>query len=263
MRRIPWLLALVIIVASQAALLAKPVTGKEQPKEDKKIADKPHNPLDVQAELAMNDPMDAARNQPAKVYKVKLLKGRTYVVDMRSEAFDTFLRLTDAKDQQLADDDDGGEGTDSQIVFSPTKDEEYKIYATTFDGGLGQFTLKVSQLAYKTGKALKLGENGLKIDGKLDATDAKDQLGQRDHYKIYSVEMKKGSTYTIEMESNNFDTFLRFLGPSFKMLAEDDDGGGGLNSRIQYRVEEDGVYHIIATTYDGDLGNFTLNVKKD
>ncbi|MFO0865961.1 MAG: hypothetical protein U0744_15145 [Gemmataceae bacterium] len=48
----------------------------------------------------------------------------------------------------------------------------------------------------------------------------------------------------------------------FKLLESDDDGGGNLDSRITFRPRENGVYHIIATTLDGDLGDFN-SVKAD
>ena len=45
------------------------------------------------------------------------------------------------------------------------------------------------------------------------------------------------------------DTYLYLVGPSGDVVAFDDDGGGNLNSRIQYTVNTPGVYLIEPTSY--------------
>lgn len=82
----------------------------------------------------------------AKVYLVKMVKGRTYQIDMQSAVFDAFLRVEDMKMKQLAEDDDSGgglNGNDAQIMFTPTADGVYRIICTTFREDTGPFNLKI------------------------------------------------------------------------------------------------------------------------
>jgi hypothetical protein len=103
----------------------------------------------------------------------------------------------------------------------------------------------------------------LKIDGKLANEDPEDMLGPRNRYKIYSVKMVAGRTYTIDLASGDFDAYLRLSDGQFKKLAEDDDSGGGTDSRIVFMAKSDGTHHIVATSLDGQVGSFTLTVREE
>jgi serine protease Do len=254
--------ALVILLLSTVRVGGQEATVADPPA---KKADKPDNPLSVKGQLDENDPNDPVRNQPCKTYEVKLKKGRTYVIDMVTPDFDAYLRLDNAKGEQVAEDDDSGGDLNAQIVFTPEEDATFKVIATRFAEGTGTFTLKVSQLVYKTpARAQTVGNDGtLKIQEKLTKDDPQDPLGPRNAFKLYSVQMKAGRIYTIDLVSNEFDAFLRLMDAKFTKLAEDDDGGGDLNSRIVFTPKADGVYHIVATTLDGDVGNFTLTVREE
>lgn len=219
-------------------------------------------PATVEGRLDEKDPVDPARDQPAKTHRVQLKAGKTYIIDLMSDDFDAFLRLEDAKGKSLAEDDDGGEGENAQIVFAPERDGEYKIFASRFEEGGGNYTLKIRELTYKTAKEQAVPKEGLAIDSKLDNADPADPLGKNQH-KVFSVRLEAGKTYTIDMASGDFDSFLRLLDSKFKVLATDDDSGGNVDARIVFEAKENGVYHIVATTFDGELGAFTLRVKAE
>ncbi|MBI3411980.1 MAG: PPC domain-containing protein [Planctomycetes bacterium] len=82
-------------------------------------------------------------------YKVKLQEGKTYVIDMLSPdqmALDPYLYLKDAGGKLLAEDDDGGEGLNSKIVFECKKSGTYQIIASSFqESGIGDYTLEVAE----------------------------------------------------------------------------------------------------------------------
>ncbi len=79
--------------------------------------------------------------------------------------------------------------------------------------------------------------------------------------KVRTLKLIAGATYTIDLESTDFDCYLRLEDPSGKQVAEDDDSGGRLNSRIVYTPETDGIYRIIITTCDPDqTGSYRLSV---
>ena len=55
-------------------------------------------------------------------------------------------------------------------------------------------------------------------------------------YKLYTVNFEAGTTYIIELNKTNnqtnLDPYLVLDNPQGQMVAEDDDSGGELNSRI-------------------------------
>jgi hypothetical protein len=227
-----------------------------------KAKPKAFGPLDVKGQLLDTDPVDQVHNQPCKLYTIKLSKGTTYVIDLQSDDFDTYLRLESNDGKQLDEDDDGGKGTNAQLVFVPEKDAPFKLVATRFaEIGTGAFRLRVRPLALPAGKKLTLGIEGTRVDARLTNDDPADPLGQGNRYKLYSVPLKAGKAYTIELNSDDFDAFLRVHDSKFRRLAQDDDGGGDLNSRIVLRPPADGVYHVVATSFDGETGAFTLRVR--
>jgi CHAT domain-containing protein/tetratricopeptide (TPR) repeat protein len=119
------------------------------------------------------------------------------------------------------------------------------------------FWLLLAFAAADDPKVLEVGK-GLKISGTLDKAKPE---------QVYHVKLDKGGTYVIDMISPNpkaLDPFLRLLDASGKMLASDDDSGGGLNARILFPAPATGTYQIVATSFNGaGVGPFTLTVKRD
>src|SRR5205085_1211000 len=65
----------------------------------------------------------------------------------------------------------------------------------------------------------------------------------------------------IDLESRDFDAYLRLEDPSGKQVAEDDDSAGKLNSRIVYTPQTDGLYRIVVTTCDPEqMGFYRLSI---
>lgn len=84
------------------------------------------------------------------VYQVKLSGNKSYVIDMVSpdqKALDPYLVLTDATGKKLAEDDDSGGGLNARITFRADQDGTYRIQATSFNQGVGAFTLTVREEA--------------------------------------------------------------------------------------------------------------------
>lgn len=78
----------------------------------------------------------------------------------------------------------------------------------------------------------------------------------------HRVRMEAGQRYTILASSPSFDTYLRLLRPgSEEAIAENDDGGGGLNSRLTYAPTESGDYIVRVSSFSpGSVGDYQLQV---
>src|ERR1043165_5140217 len=100
----------------------------------------------------------------------------------------------------------------------------------------------------------------MKVVGKLTADDRKDKM-TKNPSKVHEHKMKAGTTYIIDLKSPDFDSVLRLEDSTGKQLAFDDDGGGFPDARITFAATKDDTYKIIATCYDGKVGEYTLPVK--
>jgi serralysin len=72
-----------------------------------------------------------------------------------------------------------------------------------------------------------------------------------------------GAVYTIQMDSSEFDPFLRLEDSTGQQVAFNDDSGDGLNARIDYTPPETGLYRVICTSFiKGATGQFRLLVSE-
>src|SRR5205807_8078932 len=70
---------------------------------------------------------------------------------------------------------------------------------------------------------------GQTANGALSTADCQNSFGA--YYDPYSFQGVAGQQISVSM-SASFDTYLTIIGPSGSILATDDNGGGGTNSRI-------------------------------
>ncbi len=194
--------------------------------------------LDAASRLEPEDGRDRLRREsPHKVYKVELLAGTTYVMDLQSADFDAYLRLEDKDGTPVAEDDDGGGDRNARIRFTPTRTGEYRVIATTFRGGSGVYNLHVEKITGPRATntpVLAATESILNISERLTPADPKDRERTNSYARTYPVALKAGIGYTIDLVSEDFDTYLRLEDSSGTQVAFNDDGGGGLNARIVY-----------------------------
>jgi serine protease Do len=190
---------------------------------------------------------------PAKSYLIKLLGGKSYQIDLTSDEIGPFLVVQDEKGMQVAFDDNSGGDLNARLLLTLPKGGTFKVFAASLKGP-GMFTLTVG--APKGVQAYAIGK-GLKIEGKLARKKAN---------VVYQVWLEEGKTYVIDMVSPDpraLDPFLKLLNETGKVLAVDDDSGGGLNARITFKAPDTGRFQIVATSFGArGMGDFTLEVKE-
>ena len=66
------------------------------------------------------------------------------------------------------------------------------------------------------------------------------------------------------MESTAFDTYLKLFDAQNKLLAENDDiSPENTNSQIIYTITENGIYHLVATSFqERGMGAYTLTIRE-
>jgi thiol-disulfide isomerase/thioredoxin len=113
----------------------------------------------------------------------------------------------------------------------------------------------------KQDKVIEIGKEAKVIQGELSANDPIDKMTKHPS-TAYMVKLTEGKTYKIDMVSGDLDSFLRLEDAAGKQLAFDDDGGGFPNARIVQEIAKSGEYKIIATSFDGKAGKFTLTIRQ-
>jgi hypothetical protein len=250
--KLRWILFLILVAGG--SLLWQSASGAGDKKKEEPAKD-----VIVDGELNNADLKDKVLTQSfCKTYTYKMIEGRTYQIDLKSRDFDAFLRLENPKGTQVAADDDSGGNLDARIVFRAPATGDYTICAMSLGGGsTGKFTLIVKDLNIEIKPiVLKLDKGRAALDGNIVANDL--PYNNKLHKEI-RVNLEQGKTYQFDHMSKAFDAYLYLLGPDGAVLAEDDDGGAGLNSRIVHRAEKNGTYRLIATSLGGrSTGAFTF-----
>ena len=206
------------------------------------------------SQLTVNDPLDSVRKSGyAKVHTVTFEKNQVYLIDLKSQAFDTFLRLEDASGKQLAfnDDADPATGLDSRLGFAPTKTGKYRLIVTSFKNKqIGEYQLQVHKLD-KSGPDQRL---------QSELTKADKQSPQKQYFKILNPPLNHGQAYQIDVTSKDIDPIAFIINPKGQIIVRDDDGGEGLNSRLVF-VPNKGKYLLAVLAYQPNtVGAFQVKI---
>ncbi len=178
--------------------------------------------------------------------------GEMVVITLRSEDFDSFVRLYDSQGSVLASDDDSGGNLDAQIsFFTIPASGEYTIQVEAYSGeaAVGAYTLSVATVTTRP------VEYTQEVQAALDTANS--VLGFR-------FRGQAGDVIAISMNSDTFDSYLTLTSAEGVMLVSNDDGGGDLNALIgPFTLPETGDYIIGARGYDANAaGPFTLRLER-
>ena len=209
-------------------------------------------------------------------FRVELKAGVSYQIDLESDASGgnpledpVLLGLHDSLGLVIKGtrDDDGGEGNNSRVTFTPTEDGAYYVSAAAFGGDTGAYRLSVTQLTDLETEDYSSDTSTL---GEVDVGGvAGGQVGEAGDTDWFRVELKAGAPYQIRLESRGSsehpleDPVLLGLhdesGLAIKGTQNDDSGVGG-NSQLHFTPVEDGTYYVSAGAFGGDTGAYSISV---
>ena len=103
-----------------------------------------------------------------------------------------------------------------------------------------------------------VADKELRFEGKLakDSPKVLNKPGQ-----IHPVKMTPDKTYVFDLESTEFDAYLRILDAANKELAHDDDSGGKRNARLRFTPPSEGTYQVVATRFGSGQGSYVLKIR--
>jgi len=222
----------------------------------------PPTPADTQqdehaGELAAED---AQRDDGAYIdtYPFDGQAGEEVEIDLRSQAFDTFLVLRlegeDGAVVQRWENDDVAPGNTahSHLSLSLPADGPYVIEAGSYDRGeTGAYTLDVSRVAPREGEL---------IEGALADGDALHRRGELIDW--IDVTTEPGQVIEVVLASEDFDTYLIVQTPTGATMENDDDQGSASRSRVVMNVQRPGVHRVGVTTFEpGMSGAYTVDIR--
>jgi hypothetical protein len=155
---------------------------------------------------------------------------------------------------------------DEPAVLEPVlaADGEHTIYVAAYqEGGTGPYTIELE----KTGEVeiqedIRSISYGERVRSRLDRSDPTDPE-RGSIAEPVTFEGSAGDDVVVSMSSGAIDTYLLLAGPGGNIVAEDDDGGTGLNSEIRTSLAEGGEYTIWAGSYGRDeTGLYTLELQR-
>ena len=83
-------------------------------------------------------------------------------------------------------------------------------------------------------------------------------------YDSYPIEGSAGDSFTITLESQDFDTFLAIMDREGNIIEQNDDvNEQDSNSRLEITLPDDGTYSVIVNAYEQQgTGNYVLTVSR-
>jgi Caspase domain/Bacterial pre-peptidase C-terminal domain len=169
--------------------------------------------------------------------------GQQAIIDLRSGDFDTYLVVETPSGERFTNDDFDG-STERSLLSLPLG--ESGIYAVTVS----------SFMADETGDY----EMTVNIDGADSGSSdaaARTERGELavgdETLDIYEIEGRPGKALTLDLRSDNFDTFLILQSPTGERI-ENDDTDSTSRSLIESDLSELGTYRVMVTSYGTGVG---------
>ena len=210
-------------------------------------------------------------------FAVDLMAGATYQIDLKGlstgdgSLLDPYLagvynsggnRIYDMG--QAITDDDGGEGANSRVEFTPTANGTYYVSAGGYGSNTGAYTLSVTEeVPVDDHSATRQTTGAVDVDGSV--TGEIETIDDADWFK---VELDADTTYRIDLKGSQTghgtltDPLLHGVYNAAGVRIGDtrnDDGGRGFNSRVEFTPTANGTYYVSAGGL-GSTGTYTLSV---
>ncbi len=195
-------------------------------------------------------------------YRVRLQAGQSYRFTLSSSGGsplgDPLIRIHSAQGEELAVDDDGGDGLNSYLEFTAPTTGAYFVDAGSFNEGTGSYTIaaQAGDIPADATTDASLSGSGDYREGVLAPT------GDRDWYRVDLTEGQGMRVSLVSGEADGLgDPYLVLRGPDGAEILNDDDGGEGLNAWFEYSAAAAGAHYIEVRGFTEDAaGRYTITI---
>ena len=191
----------------------------------------------AQDNIAYGDVIEGTASGEDLNYTFSAEAGEVIALALQSDEFDPYLTLLDPSGDEAAFNDDSI-GLNSQIGYSAAETGDYTIVVSAFGGNPeGAFTLTV------------LGGTCLLFEDTAAGSVVE-----------YDWTIPEGNVVTIDLSSEDFDTYITLNDSEDEEIDTNDDGGEGLNSLLSFISPADDTYSITVGQFLSDTpeGDYTL-----
>ena len=239
--------------------------------------------LEAAGELTQSDDQ-LSDGSFVQAWGLDLEQGQSVSVDMVSGELDPFLIVAGPGLAEPLMDDDGAGACDSRITFTAPESGTFRVLANSVQPAeVGRFVLRVTQEPgpLTPGECVAAGGEdqqvdmreflmslplagrmlsmGTEVEGELSTDDVESWDGS--FAQAWGLELTAGESATVDLRSEDFDSYLWVVGPGIPQPLFDDDGAGLCDSRITFTAAESGRFRVVVNTLDGGwTGRFHLSV---
>ena len=188
-------------------------------------------------------------------FRISLRAGELYQFQLNSTStLDPTLTLRNAVGTQVAFDDDSGSGLNSLLTFRAPTSGVYYLDAGGFSTSVGSYSVVAREVPATTATYASVGV-GTSVQG--DIQDANDQ-------DYFSISLIAGQSYIFDAHGTTLsDATLALRNSVGTQLAFNDDGGPGLDSRIEFTATANGTYFLDVGGFGTNAGAYTLSTRVD
>jgi hypothetical protein len=202
------------------------------------------------------------------IFSLVLAEDQLLTASLTSDFFDTYLHLFDSDCLPVAEDDDGGIGFNSLLSIDLGAGTYYIGVSSFGAGAAGDFTLAIDcgEGGGPIGKPEETCEEcevaliacGESLDG-VHPDNAACFSPRGNGLDIFSLVLEEDKLLIVSL-TGDYDTYLHLFDSDCLQVAEDDDGGDGFNSRLEFFATA-GTYFVGVSSYGiGQGGNFTVTI---
>ncbi|HEV2670927.1 MAG TPA: hypothetical protein VGU74_07535 [Gemmatimonadales bacterium] len=207
-----------------------------------------------------------------RMYTVAGNKGEAIALDLTSDDFDANLLIADASGNTLARNDDGGGSCNARLTFVPPATGTYRVYAnSSAPAELGEYRLTLASgsgavaadtVCHGFGRVAGMVEVGRTVSGDLTSDDPEFNSDST-YFQRWILPVRANQTFTVDLESSEFDAYVMLTRGRGEKLVENDDGGGACNARLVYTTQDDHPLRIVVNSASRprrQTGHFVLRV---
>ena len=197
-------------------------------------------------------------------YSFSANSGDILDAQLSSEVFDAYLVLLNSAGAELTMDDDSGPDLNAHISeYTLPETGDYTLLATSWrfynlgeSDSTGEFRLDFqltsdavstpsSEVSPSTSTTTETDSEG-EFETEISAS-----LSESEPIMRYTFRAVAGQSISARLRSDEFDPYLMIENTAGETLISDDDGDGGLNSRIEdFTFSEAGEYSIVVSSWE-------------
>ena len=179
-------------------------------------------------------------------YSVRAMESGLITIETTGDT-DTYLEAYDEWGNLITENDDGGEGFNARIEIFAAAGRTYLFKLRGFGGySTGPYRIWASSAPLPISRELRF-----------------DQMQQDYIYpgerNWYSVRTSSAGYIVTETIGGEVDTYMYLYDSNYNLLMQNDDGGSGLNARIEFLADPNQTYFFVVRAFNSHIsGSYSI-----